>query len=566
MEKNSDLFLLQLNLQLRIHEQGVDKLDAALALALQIERAHQASKVLLPSHPQQWTSSAAGVFPGSCLNVLPQTVPTSPCSTMSTLLSAVHSASSGDFMKRQRTLESFTERVDQLQLDVNRKRYASRHTSSPDRQRRSLTPDDSCGRTSERLRYDRHSYTDCDSFHKQSRPSYRDTSGDRDYYKACRHDCYRDHSPRMSPERGQRITAWDTLDRASCSDSGRGDRSLDGYILVSKSWSCAFPVSFTCSSAPEILSVVDNEGQLPAATDTGPIGNVVEHHVISDTGQAVTQNVSLVIEDTVVHAVIDTGADVSLISEEFRISTPTLRQRPLVKQFIPLTSIFGDTLDSVGTLSANVTLGKRTVSHSFQVIRNCSKALVLGWDFLSMHKIVINMQNMSFQLGEDSIFFGGVDQHSLKLVDVTVCTTTVVPALSEAIITAKPNGYTGVFEPYYREDSKIGFAWTVTKADKGSIYVKMVNPSADDISLHCGTPIGTFHSISKSDQDGFVIIEKSVNNVNAQNVFVSSQMSMPKSLALPDLSNTELSVTQMTLLFPSEDTGLLLSRQKFTVR
>lgn len=260
---------------------------------------------------------------------------------------------------------------------------------------------------------------------------------------------------------------------------------------------------------------------MPTTTDTGPMGNFIEHHVTPDTGQVVTQNVSLVIEDTIVHAFIDTGADVSFISEDFRMSTPTLRQRPLVKQFIRLTSISGDTLDSVGTLSANVTLGKRTVSHSFQVIRNCSKALVLGWGFLSMHKIVINMQNMSFQLGEDSISFVGVDQHSLKLVDVTVCTTTVVPALSEVVITAKlasphtglqPNGYTGVFEPYYREDSKIGFAWTVIKADKGSIYVRVVNPSADDISLYCGTPIGTFHSISESNQDGFVIIEKSVNN------------------------------------------------------
>ncbi len=96
------------------------------------------------------------------------------------------------------------------------------------------------------------------------------------------------------------------------------------------------------------------------------------------------------------------------------MSTPTLHQKPLVKQFIPLTSISGDNLDSVGTLSANVTLGKRTVSHSFQVIRNCPKALVLGWDFLSMHKIVINMQNMSFQLGEDSISFVGVYQHCLN--------------------------------------------------------------------------------------------------------------------------------------------------------
>ncbi len=50
-------------LQLRIHEQGLDTLDTALTLALQIEQAHQASKVLLPSQPQQCTSSAAGIFP-----------------------------------------------------------------------------------------------------------------------------------------------------------------------------------------------------------------------------------------------------------------------------------------------------------------------------------------------------------------------------------------------------------------------------------------------------------------------------------------------------------------------
>lgn len=39
-------------LQLQTHKQGVDTLEAALKLALQIEQAHQASKVLLPSQPQ----------------------------------------------------------------------------------------------------------------------------------------------------------------------------------------------------------------------------------------------------------------------------------------------------------------------------------------------------------------------------------------------------------------------------------------------------------------------------------------------------------------------------------
>ncbi len=65
------------------------------------------------------------------------------------------------------------------------------------------------------------------------------------------------------------------------------------------------------------------------------------------------------------------------------------------------------------------------------------------------------MQNMSFQLGEDSISFVGVDQHSLKLVNVIVCTTTVVPALSEAVIIAKlTSPHTGVsFLPLEQDKS-----------------------------------------------------------------------------------------------------------------
>ncbi len=59
---------------------------------------------------------------------------------------------------------------------------------------------------------------------------------------------------------------------------------------------------------------------------------------------------------------------------------------------------------------------------------------------------------MSFDLGEDSLYFVNVDHQNLKLVDVTVSTTTVVPDLLEAISAKlashqaglQPNGYTGL--------------------------------------------------------------------------------------------------------------------------
>ncbi|XP_057188755.1 interleukin-13 receptor subunit alpha-1 isoform X1 [Triplophysa rosa] len=272
-----------------------------------------------------------------------------------------------------------------------------------------------------------------------------------------------------------------------------------------------------------------------------------------------TQYVPLIIEYTLVHAFVDSGADVSLISEDFRMSTASLRQRPLVKQFLPLTSISGDKLDSVGTLPANVTLGLHSVSHSFQVIRNCSKPIILGWDFLSAHTIVMNAQTMSLELKGDSISFLTVNQQVPKLVGVTVSTTQVVPSFSETLVSGKLSpphkgcqldGYTGVFEPHYQEDSKVGFAWTVTKAVHGSIFLKVVNPSSDDISLHSGTQIGTFYSVSEGKQDDYVVIDKCVNNVNIKEACVANTVPMSTSISpvLPDISDTDLSDVQQKRL------------------
>ena len=81
----------------------------------------------------------------------------------------------------------------------------------------------------------------------------------------------------------------------------------------------------------------------------------------------------------------------------------------------------------------------------------------------------------------------------------------------------------------------------MTKSDKGSIYLKVVNPSYDDVSLHSGAQIGTFHSISESEQDDYAVIDKSVYNVNLQ-------VSIPKSPVLPDPSGAELSMAQQQSL------------------
>lgn len=88
-------------------------------------------------------------------------------------------------------------------------------------------------------------------------------------------------------------------------------RSTDSYSLTWQSHPSSSPGHVRFQSPSGKLPVVDNEGRLPTAADSRPIGNMVEHHVTLNTAHVVTQNLSLAIEDTVINAFVDTGADVS---------------------------------------------------------------------------------------------------------------------------------------------------------------------------------------------------------------------------------------------------------------
>lgn len=192
--------------------------------------------------------------------------------------------------------------------------------------------------------------------------------------------------------------------------------------------------------------------------------------------------VSIVIEDTVVHAFVDTGADVSVISEGFRMFMPTLCRKPILKQFIPLTGVTGDSLDSVGSVTVNLNIAHISMTHTIQVVRNCTKPLILGWDFLVSKGVIVNPRKMSLLIGEKVVPLVSPKQYVPKLTELTVSSTVTIPPMSEMVISAKldsslkglvPTGYVGVFEPYYSTQASTGFAWTIAKAEQGFTNVKV---------------------------------------------------------------------------------------------
>lgn len=85
----------------------------------------------------------------------------------------------------------------------------------------------------------------------------------------------------------------------------------------------------------------------------------------------------------------------------------------------------------------------------------------------------------------------------------------VIAATLDGLKGLVPHDYASVFEPHYTTHSTTAFAWIIAKAEKGSIYVKIANPSSEEVILHCSTQIGTFHATSGSNKDEYAVMDSS---------------------------------------------------------
>ncbi len=111
-----------------------------------------------------------------------------------------------------------------------------------------------------------------------------------------------------------------------------------------------------------------------------------------------TPYVFAIIENIAIQAFIDTGSEISLISETLRMSTPSLAKKPIQKSFLLAKSVTGDYLDTLGMLPITIRLGEEVFSHDVQVVRNAIQPVILGWDFLSKHHSAIDLRENHLKL------------------------------------------------------------------------------------------------------------------------------------------------------------------------
>ena len=104
------------------------------------------------------------------------------------------------------------------------------------------------------------------------------------------------------------------------------------------------------------------------------------------------QNVSIL-------ALIDSGASISCMSAEFYHSLPA-QSRSLIQKskVLSIQGVSGQCLQVIGQITVSVVANRLKLSHTFQVIKDLPKTVILGVDFLSDHKASINWTNNTLQI------------------------------------------------------------------------------------------------------------------------------------------------------------------------
>lgn len=91
------------------------------------------------------------------------------------------------------------------------------------------------------------------------------------------------------------------------------------------------------------------------------------------------------------HILIDTGSSISFISEATQKANPFLCKKTLKCNFILSKFVTGQNMDTLVTVTVTLRLATLRLQHDIHVIRNVNHGVILGWDFLQQHQVVLNI-------------------------------------------------------------------------------------------------------------------------------------------------------------------------------
>lgn len=228
-------------------------------------------------------------------------------------------------------------------------------------------------------------------------------------------------------------------------------------------------------------------------------------------------DLDVLIDGRSVTALIDTGADFSVISGAFAEQLKKVMTRwdgPVIR------TAGGHLVLPTGRCTARVTVSGRTYPACFIVLQQCSRDVILGMDFLTEHRAIIDLQSRQITLstGQTIQSKTTLGHHAiLRVLDEEVS----IPPRSSVIIpvvTGNTEDVEGVIEgnTQFLLDRQLGVARGIAYFKNGQADVLVTNFGREHRHLNKGSTIGFLDEVG--DIPGtFAISDQSHQDSSMQN-------------------------------------------------
>ena len=217
-------------------------------------------------------------------------------------------------------------------------------------------------------------------------------------------------------------------------------------------------------------------------------------------------------------AVVDTGAEVTVLSDRVYQSISSDNRPPLQKANRRYVVAEADKLMSTsGMLTVDMTIG----GHEFKwpvYVAPIADDFVLGCDIIDEKKITINVKK-GLEI-DGSCVKCDVTRKGGSIARVVLRRGITIPACSEFVITACVQGLhtdesrLGMLEPINQDGRKLIIARTLTQMNKKNVPVRLINYSHTPMRLKKGCKLGELQEKGDSDVDETTKIQ--INRVDSK--------------------------------------------------
>lgn len=228
---------------------------------------------------------------------------------------------------------------------------------------------------------------------------------------------------------------------------------------------------------------------------------------IVQTDNTETKFCNVKFQDIHILSLIDTGAQISLISESVfnKIDSSLVLEKH--KPEIILRGVTGHELKATKRVMMKFKIGTKILTHEFHVVKDLNKSIILGIDFLNSHKAKLDFSKRTLAIGKQIVLLKSKSELEKSACTIVHCKRkrTIAP-MSVAFIelgVKKPTKGSYVLvpldnSPILRDQPGVMVPNTVVKGSN-SITVPVINETGRKITLKAGIGFGILEPLDEAD-------------------------------------------------------------------